>query len=130
MIDVIVKGAIAASAAVAAWYADKKVKERTGKHIHEHAVDFIRSLWARLRNWASKYLAEHESVCKVYLSAVSIAAAIKRAQNEGVKFFRMKVFAQEVRTPAPRVIKEETVTLDEADAVLQKAKTEAILAQR
>lgn len=130
MIDVIVKGAIAAGAAAAAWYADKKVKEKTGKHIHEHAVDFIKSLWTRLKNWASKFLAEHESVRKVYLSAVSIAAAIKRAQNDGVKYFRMKVFAQKAATPAVRVIKEETVTLDEADAVLRTAKTEAILAQR
>lgn len=130
MIDVIVKGAIAAGAAAAAWYADKKIKENTGKHIHEHAVDFIKSLWSRLKNWASKYLAEHEQARKIYLSAVSIAASIKRAQNDGVKFFRMKVFAQETDSPKAKIIKEETVTLDEADAVLQTAKTKAVLAQR
>ena len=41
MIDAIIKGAIAIGAGVAAWYADKIVKEKTGKHIHEHAIDFV-----------------------------------------------------------------------------------------
>ena len=130
MIDTIIKGAIAAGAAAAAWYADKYVKKKTGKHIHEHAVDFVKSLWSRLKRWASDYLSEHEEVQKVFLSAVSIAASIKRAQNEGVKFFRMKIFGKEADTSKARIIKEETVTLDQADAVLEAAKTESVLACR
>lgn len=130
MINQIVKLAIAAGTAAAVWYTDKYVKQKTGKHIHEHAVDFVKKLWSRLKRWASAYLSEHESARKVYLSAVSVAASIKRARNDGVKYFRLKVFAQEDGAPKPRVIKEETVTLDEADAVLETAKKEAVLAYR
>lgn len=128
MIDLIVKLGIAAGTAVAVWYADKYVKQKTGKHIHEHAVDFVKTLWSHLKRWALAYLSKHESVRKVYLSAVSVAASIKRARNDGVKYFRLKVFAQEDGAPKPRVIKEETVTLDKADAVLETAKKEAVLA--
>ena len=130
MIDQAIKLAIAAGAAAAAWYADKYVKEKTGKHIHQHAVDFVKSLWTRLKNWALTYLSEHERALVVYLSAVSIAAAIKKALNEGVKFFKVKVFAQEVGASATKIIKEETVTLDQADAVLETAKNESVLACR
>ncbi len=130
MINGIVKLAIAAGAAAAAWYTDKYVKEKTGKHIHEHAIDFVKSLWNRLRRWANKYLDEHPKVKEVYISAVSVAAAIKRAKNAGQEWFELKVFGKEPRAKQSRVIKEETVTLDEADAVLETAKTEAILAQR
>ena len=42
MIDTIIKGAIAAGAAAAAWYADKYVKKKTGKHIHERQVHLKR----------------------------------------------------------------------------------------
>jgi len=127
MLDQLVKIAIAG---IAAYAADRFVKNKTGKHIHEHAVDFVKKLWTRLKHWASAYLSEHESARKVYLSAVSVAASIKRARNDGVKYFRLKVFAQEDGAPKPRVIKEETVTLDEADAVLETAKKEAVLAYR
>ncbi len=127
MLDQLVKITIAG---IAAYAADRFVKNKTGKHIHEHAVDFVKKLWTRLRRWASAYLSEHESARKVYLSAVSVAASIKRARNDGVKYFRLKVFAQEDGVPKPRVIKEETVTLDEADAVLETAKKEAVLAYR
>lgn len=56
----------AAGAAAVAWYADKKVKEKTGKHIHQHAADFVAKLWRRLKDWALKYLDDHPAVKKVY----------------------------------------------------------------
>ncbi len=125
-----VPAAVAGGAALAAWYADKKVKEKTGKHIHEHAVDYVKSLWNRLKNWASGYLSEHENVRKVYLSAASIAAAAKRAQNEGVKFVKVKIFHQTIDDTHGKVIREEEVPLDQIDGVLEQAKTEPVLAMR
>ena len=130
MIDTIIKGAIAAGAAAAAWYADKYVKEKTGKHIHEHAVDFVKNLWNRLKRWANQYLDEHPQVKEVYISAVNAAASIKRARNAGLEWFELKVFGKEPNATKSRVIKEETVALDQADAVLETAKTESVLACR
>ena len=127
MIDLLVKGAIALGGYL---LADQVVKKTTGKHIHRHVVDFVKKLWTRLRRWANKYLDEHPKVKEVYISAVSVAAAIKRAKNAGQEWFELKVFGKEPRAKQARVIKEETVTLDEADAVLETAKTEAILATR
>jgi MoxR-like ATPase len=130
MIDQVFKLAAAAGAAAAAWYADKYVKEKTGKHIHEHAVDYVKALWTRLKDWASKYLAEHERIRKVYLSAVSIAAAAKRARDAGQKFVRIKIFGQPIDNPTPKVIREEEVDLSQIDGFLQQAKTEPVLAMR
>lgn len=114
--------------AVAAWYADKKVKEKTGKHIHQHAADFVKKMWARLKNWAENYLAEHRDVQKIYLSAVSIAASIKRATNNAK--IAVKLFGKEYNRYECRVIKEENVTLEQADYVLQQANEYPTLALR
>ena len=130
MIDLVFKGLGALAAGVAAWYADKYVKEKTGKHIHEHAVDYVKALWARLKNWALKYLAEHERVRKIYLSATSIAAAAKRAQNEGLKKVKVKVFGREINESQSKVIREEDVDLSRIAEVLEQAKNEPVLAVR
>lgn len=130
MIDVIIKGIGALAAGAAAWYADKYVKEKTGKHIHEHAVDYVKALWARLKNWASKYLAEHEHIQKIYLSATSIAAAAKRAKNSGMKAVKIKIFGMDETAPKAAVIREEEVDLSQSDGVLEQARTEPILAMR
>ena len=130
MINQIFKIAGVAAAAVAAWYTDKYVKEKTGKHIHEHALDYAQKLWARLKNWASKYLAEHERVRKVYLSAVSIAAAANRALDAGVKHVRLKIFGQLADKPTPIIIREEDVDLSQMDGILRQAKNEPVLAMR
>jgi MoxR-like ATPase len=130
MIDAILKGVGAIAAGVAAWYADKYVKEKTGKHIHEHAVDYVKALWARLKNWARQYLAEHERIQKIYLSAVSIAAAAKRAQNEGLKTVKIKVFGQEANERKSVDLREEKVDLPDIGEVLEQAKKEPILAMR
>lgn len=122
--------AVAAGSAAAAWYADKKVKEKTGKHIHEHAAEYVKKLWSRLKDWAQGYLQTHEKVRKIYLSAVSVAASIKRAQNAGVRVVKVKVFGIEDNAPKALVIKEEDVPLDEAGEVLEKARTDNILAIR
>jgi hypothetical protein len=142
MIDILVRAAIdalkknavpvavAAGSAVAAWAADKYVKKRTGKHIHEHAVDYVKSLWNRLKNWAQGYLANHENVRKVYLSAASIAAAAKRAQNDGTRFVKVKIFHQTIDDSQGKVIREEDVPLDQIYGVIEQAKTAPVLAMR
>lgn len=123
------KGAVAVAVGAAAWYADKKVKEKTGKHIHQHAADYVRKMWSRLKNWAENYLSTHPGTRKVYLSAVSIAAAIKRAKNKTERFIKVKIFAQDNEAFQSRVIKEEDVPLEQADDVLQQAKEEPVLAE-
>ena len=130
MIDAILKGVGAIAAGVAAWYADKYVKEKTGKHIHEHAVDYVKALWARLKNWARQYLAEHERIQTIYSSAVSIAAAAKRAQNSGLKTVKVKLFGLEENKPEAKVVREEDVDLPDIGEVLEQAKKEPILAMR
>lgn len=130
MIDAILKGVGAIAAGVAAWYADKYVKEKTGKHIHEHAVDYVKALWARLKNWARQYLAEHERIRKVYLSPINIASAAKRALNEGMKTVKIKVFGQEANERKPTVIREEEVDLSQIAGVLEQAKSNPVLAMR
>ncbi len=130
MIDAIIKGAIAIGAGVAAWYADKYVKEKTGKHIHEHAINFVKSLWNRLKNWAQQYLSEHEDVRKVYTSTVSIMAKMKRALNKGERFVRVKVFGQTYDGQRGKVLIEEDVPIDQIDGVIEQAKADPVLAMR
>ena len=130
MIDLLIKGGIALGAGVAAWYADKKVKERTGRHIHEHAVDFAKKLWAGLRNWAEGYLAEHETILKIYTSAIQLAAAIKQAQNKGEEMVKMRIFGKEIHKPAPKVISDDPIPLSEALAMLDEVKRNPVLAMR
>lgn len=130
MIEQLLKIAGAIAAAIAAWYADKYVKRKTGKHIHEHAVDYVKALWARLKNWASKYLADHERIQKIYLSAASIAAAAKRAKHSGMKAVKIKIFGMEENAPKAAVIREEEVDLSQSAGVLEQARTEPILAMR
>ena len=130
MIDAIIKVTIAIGAGVAAWYADKYVKEKTGKHIHEHAVDFVKSLWNRLKNWAQQYLSQHKTVRKVYTSTVSIMAATKRAYNKGERFVKVKIFGQTYDGPRAKVIKDEEVPIDQIGGVVNQAKTAPVLAMR
>ena len=130
MIDVVVKGAIAIGAGVAAWYADKYVKEKTGKHIHEHVIDFVKSLWARLKNWAQQYLSQHENVRKVYVSSISIAAELKKALNNGENFVRVKIFHQDMDNTCGKYICEEQIPLDQVEGVIEQAKTAPVLAMR
>ncbi len=124
------KGAVAVAVGAAAWYADKKVKEKTGKHIHEHAAEYVRKLWFRLKQWASDYINEHPTVQKVYISAVSVAAAIKRAKDKGERYFKLKVFAKEADVQAASVVSEEEVDLDESGNIMEKARTDNVLAIR
>ena len=126
MIDQLVKIAIAG---IAAYAADRFVKIKTGKHIHEHAVDFVKALWTRLKRWAQKYLSEHPRIRKVYTSPINIAAAIKRATNTGLDFVRVKVFGQEV-SGTRKTIRTEDIPLDQAQAALDRAKTDSVLAQQ
>lgn len=126
MIDQLVKIAIAG---IAAYAADRFVKNKTGKHIHEHAVDFVKALWTRLKRWAQKYLSEHPRIRKVYTSPINIAAAIKRATNTGLDFVRVKVFGQEV-SGTRKTIRTEDIPLDQAQAALDRAKTDSVLAQQ
>lgn len=127
MLDQLAKIAVAG---IAAYVVDHFVKKKTGKHIHEHAVDFVAKLWRRLKSWAARYLSEHPRVRKVYLSAVSIAAEIKKTKNQGLQFVRVKVFGKEPVISTAKVIKEEKVSLDDIDAVLQQAKMDPVLAQQ
>ena len=130
MIDVIIKGVIAIGAGVAAWYADKYVKEKTGKHIHEHAVDFVKSLWDRLKNWAQRYLQVHENVRKVYMSAVGIMAAMKRALNKGERVVKVNIFGQNINCTFDKVIRDEEVPLDQIGGVIERVKASPVLAMR
>lgn len=130
MVDTIIKGALAIGAGVAAWYADKYVKETTGKHIHEHAIDFVKSLWNSLKSRASRYLDEHPTILKIYASAANFAAAIKRAMNDGISFVRLKIFGEEYGRQARPVIFEEDVPLDQAYSVQQQIDAAPVLAQR
>lgn len=130
MIDAIIKGAIAIGAGVAAWYADKIVKEKTGKHIHEHAIDFVKSLWNRLKNWAQQYLSEHEDVRKVYLSVMSIIAAKKRAMNDRMNTVKVKLFGQTNVGSRSKVISDTEIPLDQYDGVIEQAKADPVLAMR
>ena len=77
------KAVFAAGAAALAWCADKYVKNKTGKHIHQHAADFVAKLWRRLKNWARKYLDDHPSVQKVYISSRSqlSSATVRRLRS-------------------------------------------------
>lgn len=126
MLDQLVKIAIAG---IAAYAADRFVKNKTGKHIHEHAVDFVKALWTRLKRWAQKYLADHPTVRKIYTSPINIAAEIKKAMNTGRDFVRVKVFGQEV-SGARKTIRTEDIPLDQAQAALDRAKTDSVLAQQ
>ncbi len=126
MLDQLVKIAIAG---IAAYAADRFVKNKTGKHIHEHAVDFVKALWTRLKRWAQKYLADHPTVRKIYTSPINIAAEIKKAMNTGRDFVRVKVFGQEV-SGARKTIRTEDIPLDQAQAALDHAKTDPVLAQQ
>ena len=130
MIDLLIKGGIALGAGVAAWYADKKVKERTGRHIHEHAVDFAKKLWAGLRNWAEGYLAEHETIRKIYTSPIQLAAAIKRAQNKVEEMVRVKIYGEDIRKTKPRVVRDDTIPLTDALALVPEIKQNPVLAMR
>ena len=130
MIDGIVKILAAAGAAAAAWYADKYVKKKTGKHIHQHVVDYVASLWNRFTNWAQQYLSAHPRVRKVYVSSIKIAAAIKRATNNGERFFKLQVLGSSGNATSGKVILEEDVPLEQGDAVLQKAQRTPVLAMR
>jgi hypothetical protein len=130
MIDLLIKGGIAIGAGVAAWYADKKVKEKTGRHIHEHAVDFVRELWGKLRNWAQSYLAEHETIRKIYASPIQLAAAIKRAQNKCEKMVRMKIYGEEIHKSSPVTLIDDPLPLPEALAMLSEVKRNPNLAIR
>lgn len=130
MIDGIVKILIAAGAAAAAWYADKYVEKKTGKHIHEHVVDYVASLWNRYKNWAQQYLSEHPHARVVYVRSIDIAAAIKRAMNKGERVFKLQVFGLSGNATSGKVILEEDVPLEQGDAVLQKAKQAPVLAMR
>ena len=109
---------------------DGLVQGKTGKHIHEHAIDFVKSLWKRLTSWAKRYLAENATARKVYLSAVSIAAAAKRARNAGAKIVKVKLFGLKVRETRGIVIHEEDVPLGQIDGVIEQAKTAPVLAMR
>lgn len=129
MIDLILKGLGLAAAGVAAWYADEKVKEKTGKHIHEHVVDWLKVFWNRLREWARNYLAQHDRVKKIYLSPIDIAAAAKRALNDGVQKVRVQIFGQSVDSKASKIA-DEDVPLDQISGVLEQAKREPTLAVR
>lgn len=124
------KGAVAVAVGAAAWYADKKITEKTGKHIHQHAADFVKRMWARLKNWAENYLAEHPNARNVYISAISVAAAIKRAKNAGEQFFKVKILGEEDNATSPKVLLVENVSLEQADNILRQAKEEPILAMR
>ena len=126
MLDQLVKIAIAG---IAAYAADRFVKNKTGKHIHEHAVDFVKALWTRLKRWAQKYLSEHSRIRKVYTSAISIAAEIKKATNAGRDLVLVKVFGQEV-SGTRKTIRTEDIPLDQAQAALDRAKTDSVLAQQ
>lgn len=126
MLDQLVKITIAA---IAAYAADRFVKNKTGKHIHEHAIDFVKALWTRLKRWAQKYVSEHPRIRKVYTSAISIAAEIKKAKNMGLDFVRIKVFGQEV-SGTKKTIRTEDIPLDQAQAALDRAKTDSVLAQQ
>lgn len=130
MIDLLIKGGIALGAGVAAWYADKKVKERTGSHIHEHVVSFAKELWGRLRDWAKGYLAKHATTRKIYVSAIQLAAAIKRAKNKGEDMLKMRIYGQEIHKPAPTVIFDDTLPLSEGLAMLDEIKRNPVLAMR
>ncbi len=130
MVDAIIKLAGLAAAGVAAWYTDKYVKEKTGRHIHEHVVDFVKSLWNRLKNWAQQYLSEHEDVSKVYLSVMSIIAAKKRAMNDCMNNVKVKVFGQTYDSPRGKVLIDEEVPIDQIGGVLEQAKAAPVLAMR
>ena len=121
--------AVTAVSAIVTWFADKYIKEKTGKHIHEHVVDFVSALWNHLKNWAEQYLSEHPFIRKVCISAISVAATIKRAQNKGMDSFKLKVFAKEKDSTKAKVIKEEEIPLSEAQSVLERARADCILAQ-
>lgn len=128
MLDLLVKGAIALGGYL---LADQVVKKATGKHIHRHVVDFATKLWRRMKNWASRYLSEHRRVRKIYLSAVSIAAEIKKAEKKGVDFVRVKIFGKEAANKPPKVIRVfEDIPLSETDGVLARAKNDPVLAVR
>lgn len=127
MLDQLAKIAVAG---IAAYVVDHFIKKKTGKHIHEHAIDFVAKMWRRLKSWAARYLSEHPRVRKVYTSAISIAAEIKKAMNAGAEFVRVKVFGREEASSTAKIVKNESVPIDEIDAVLQQAKAEPILAMR
>ena len=129
MIDAIIKGAIAIGAGVAAWYADKYVKEKTGKHIHEHAVDYVKSLWDRLKNWAQQYLSEHLNILKVYVCAVEILARMKRAYDCGEKIVKVQIFGKTYDNRT-KLITEEEVPIDQVKDVIKQAETNPVLAMR
>ena len=130
MINGAVKLAIGIGVAVAAWYTDKYVKKKTGKHIHQHVIGFVEKLWARWKAWAAKYLAEHPRVQTVFLDAVDIAATIKRAKDKGAQSFKFHIFGVQKNATQGKVIAEEDVPLDQAGQTLARAKKEPILAMR
>ncbi|MBR1608207.1 MAG: hypothetical protein IJ678_01155 [Kiritimatiellae bacterium] len=63
-------------------------------------------------------------------SSISIAAAAKRAMNDGEEFVRVEIFGRPSAASSAKVIREEDVPLDELDEILEKAKTEPVLAMR
>ena len=127
MIDLIVKGALAIGAAL---LVDAGVKELTGKHVHEHVIDFVKSLWARLTNWAQQYLSTHNNVRKVYVSSISILAEWKKAYNKGENFVKLKIFQLPIESRSAKVISDELVLIDQVQGILQQAKANSVLAMR
>lgn len=112
------------------WSTDKTVKEKTGKHIHQHAADFAVKCWERWTNWSRQYLDSHPNYKEIFIRATNIAAATKRAINMGMKFVRVEIFGLPVNSPSPIVIKIEDVPLDNIRGIQSRAKTNPILAMR
>lgn len=118
MVDGILK---LAGAVFAAWYADKYVTEKTGKHIHEHVTDFVSRLWQRLVDKAREYLDTHPTIHNAYLNAQNIAAAYKRALNEKRDKVRVAIFGDDLITNQPKLIACESVPVDECGNLLEEA---------
>lgn len=130
MIDLVFKALGVVAAGVAAWYADEKLKEKTGKHFHEHVVDWLKAFWSRLKEWAQNYLAQHDRVRKIYVSALGIAATAKKALKAGAEKVHINIFGQSVDSKKPIVVEDEEIPLEQVGSLLEQAKREPILAMR
>lgn len=65
MIAPLVKFGAAAAAAVATYVFDQIIKERTGKHVHEHLAEHISRFWSNNRELILAWTDKHPAISKI-----------------------------------------------------------------
>lgn len=108
-----------------------EVSKRAGDAVSQavkRAAAYVKSLLNRLKKWASDYISEHPAVETVYINAINMVAALKRAKQTGKRFFEMGISAKEAGSRSPRVIRYENVDISNSGEILENVNEDIVLA--